>query len=66
MKFWIDGKLKVDFKGVSNTKKGNVLSLRYGLYSSSMSRYKTVFKKQEMPQRIIFLIGLKLKKIMRS
>ena len=49
MKVWIDKKLKVDFKGVSNTKKGNELSLRYGLYSSSMSRYKTVFQKQEMP-----------------
>ena len=59
MKVWIDKKLKVDFKGVSNTKKGNELSLRYGLYSSSMSRYKTVFQKQEMPQRIIFFDGVK-------
>lgn len=62
MKVWIDGKLKVDFKGVSNTKKGNVLSLRYGLYSSFMSRYKTVFQKQEMPQRIIFFDGVKEEK----
>ena len=62
MKVWIDGKLKVDFKGVSNTKKGNVLSLRYGLYSSFMSKYKTVFQKQEMPQRIIFFDGVKEEK----
>ena len=62
MKVWIDGKLKIDFKGVSNIKKGNVLSLRYGLYSSSMSRYKTVFQKQEMPQRIIFFDGVKEEK----
>ena len=59
MKVWIDGKLKVDFKGVSNTKKGKELSLRYGLYSSSMSRYKTAFETQTMPQRVIFFDGVK-------
>ena len=59
MKVWIDGKLKVDFKGVSNTKKGKELSLRYGLYSSSMSRYKTAFDTQTMPQRVIFFDGVK-------
>ena len=59
MKVWVDGKLKVDFKGVSNTKKGKELSLRYGLYSSSMSRYKTAFETQTMPQRIIFFDGVK-------
>ena len=59
MKVWVDGKLKVDFKGVSNTKKGKELSLRYGLYSSSMSRYKTAFETQTMPQRVIFFDGVK-------
>ena len=59
MKVWIDGKLKIDFKGISNTKKGNELSLRYGLYSSSMSRYKTAFQTQTMPQRVIFFDGVK-------
>ena len=59
MKVWIDEKLKVDFKGVSNTKKGKELSLRYGLYSSSMSRYKTAFETQTMPQRVIFFDGVK-------
>ena len=62
MKVWIDGKLKVDFNGVSNTKKGNELSLRYGLYSSSMSRYKTAFQTQTMPQRVIFFDGVKEEK----
>jgi len=62
MKVWIDGKLKVDFKGISNTKKGNELSLRYGLYSSSMSRYKTAFQTQTMPQRVIFFDGVKEEK----
>jgi len=59
MKVWIDGKLKVDFKGRSNNKKGKELSLRYGLYSSSMSRYKAVFETDTMPQRIVFFDGVK-------
>jgi hypothetical protein len=62
MKVWIDGKLKVDFKGVSNTKKGKELSLRYGLYSSSMSRFKTAFETETMPQRVIFFDGVKEEK----
>jgi len=59
MKVWIDGKLKVDFKGRSNSKKGKEISLRYGLYSSSMSRYKRVFETETMPQRIVFFDGVK-------
>ena len=66
MKVWIDEKLKVDFKGVSNTKKGKELSLRYGLYSSSMSRYKTAFETQTMPQRVIFLMVLKKKLVVKN
>ena len=62
MKVWIDGKLKVDFKGRSNNKKGKELSLRYGLYSSSMSRYKAVFETDTMPQRIVFFDGVKEEK----
>ena len=62
MKVWIDGKLKVDFKGRSNSKKGKELSLRYGLYSSSMSRYKRVFETETMPQRIVFFDGVKEEK----
>ena len=62
MKVWIDGKLKVDFKGRSNSIKGKELSLRYGLYSSSMSRYKRVFETETMPQRIVFFDGVKEEK----
>ena len=62
MKVWIHGKLKVDFKGVSNTKKGKELSLRYGLYSSFISQYKTVFETETMPQRVIFFDGVKEEK----
>ena len=62
MKVWIDEKLKVDFKGRSNNKKGKELNLRYGLYSSKMSRYKRVFETETMPQRIIFFDGVKEEK----
>jgi len=59
MKVWIDGKLKIDFKGRANSKNGRKLSLRYGLYSSYMSNYKNIFKTQKMPQRIAFYDGVK-------
>ena len=56
-------KLKVDFKGRSNNyKKGKELSLRYGLYSSYISRYKSTFNKKKMPQRVIFFDGVKEEK----
>jgi endonuclease YncB( thermonuclease family) len=62
MKVWIDGKLKVDFKGRANAKKGGKLSLRYGLYSSYISYYKNTFKTKKMPQRIAFYDGVKAEK----
>ena len=38
MKVWIDGELKVDFKGISNhPTKGLEQNLRYGLYNSFIS-----------------------------
>ena len=62
MKVWIDGKLKIDFKGIAHAKKGGKLSLRYGLYSSYMSYYKNTFKTKKMPQRIAFYDGVKAEK----
>ncbi|MGY8982682.1 MAG: heparin lyase I family protein, partial [Cytophagales bacterium] len=62
MKVWIDGKLKVDFKGRANSKKGGKLKLTYGLYSSYMSYYKNIFKTKKMPQRIAFYDGVKAEK----
>ena len=32
--------MKVDYKGVANAKIGNELNLRYGIYSSSLDRYR--------------------------
>ena len=62
MKVWIDGKLKLDFKGRANSKKGRKVSLRYGLYSSYMSYYKNTFNTKKMPQRIAFYDGMKSEK----
>ena len=63
MKVWIDGQLKIDFKGISNhPSKGKEQSLRYGLYNSSMSRYKNIFETKKMPQRIIFFDGVRSEK----
>ena len=62
MKVWIDGKLKLDFKGRANSKKGRKISLRYGLYSSYMSYYKNTFNTKKMPQRIAFYDGMKSEK----
>ena len=63
MRVWIDGQLKIDFKGISNhPSKGKEQSLRYGLYNSSMSRYKNIFETNKMPQRIIFFDGVRSEK----
>ena len=63
MKVWIDGKLKVDFKGRSNhEKEGKKLSLRYGLYASFLTRYREAFDKEIHPQRIIFFDGVRAEK----
>ncbi len=62
MKVWIDGKLKIDFKGRANSQDGKKLSLRYGLYSSYMSHYKDIVNTKKMPQRIAFYDGMKSEK----
>ena len=62
MKVWIDGKLKIDFKGRANSQDGKKLSLRYGLYSSYMSYYKDIVNTKKMPQRIAFYDGMKSEK----
>ena len=66
MKVWIDGKLKVDFKGQANSEEGKRLNLRYGLYSSYMSYYKNTYNNNTMPQRIAFYDGVKAEKKCRK
>ena len=62
MKVWIDGKLKVDVKNRSNHKEGRELSLRFGLYSSFLKRYREAKKTNIHPQRIIFFDGVRIEK----
>jgi len=61
MKVWIDGKLKVDFKGRSYGK-GKKFSLRYGLYASYLKNYRLSQGKEIHPQRIIHFDGVKAEK----
>ena len=61
MKVWIDGKLKVDFKGRSFGK-GKKFSLRYGLYASYLKDYRLTQGKEIHPQRIIHFDGIKAEK----
>ena len=61
MKVWIDGKLKVDFKGRSYGK-GKKFSLRYGLYASYLKNYRLTQGKEIHPQRIIYFDGVKAEK----
>lgn len=59
-KVWIDGELKVDFKGRMNDRKhGQEVSLRHGLYSGQLSNYRKAFNKTKHPQRIIYFDGIK-------
>ena len=61
MKVWIDGKLKVDFKGRSYGK-GKKFSLRYGLYASYLINYRLTQGKKVHPQRIVYFDGVKAEK----
>ena len=59
MKVWIDGKMKIDYKGVANTKIGNELSLRYGIYSSGLNLYRKAFGETKHKKRVIYFDGVK-------
>ena len=56
MKVWIDGKMKIDYTGVANAKIGNQLNLRYGIYSSSLDRYRRAFNETKHKKRVIYSI----------
>lgn len=59
MKVWIDGQMKVDYKGIANTPNGKGLSLRYGLYSSFLSRYEEATGNKITPKRVVYFDGVR-------
>ena len=60
MKVWIDGKMKIDYKGVANhPTKGAELNLRYGIYSSFLGRYRNTFGETKHKQRVLYFDGVR-------
>jgi hypothetical protein len=59
MKVWIDGELKIDYKGVANYKKGKELHLKFGIYSSGLNLYRKAFGETKHKKRVIYFDGVK-------
>lgn len=60
MKVWIDGKMKIDYKGVANHPlKGKNLNLRYGIYSSALDRYRAAFNEIKHKKRVLYFDGVR-------
>ena len=59
MRVWIDGKMKIDYKGVANYKSKKELNLRFGMYSSSLDRYRAAFNENTHKKRVIYFDGVK-------
>ena len=59
MKVWIDGELKIDYKGVANYKKGKELHLKFGIYSSGLNLYRKAFGENKHKKRVIYFDGVK-------
>ena len=59
MKVWIDGKMEIDYKGVANYKSKKELNLRFGMYSSSLDRYRKVFNETKHKKRVIYFDGVR-------
>lgn len=59
MKVWIDGKMKVDYKGIANTPNGKGFNLRYGIYSSYLNRYEEATGNKTTPKRVVYYDGVR-------
>ena len=58
-KVWIDGQMQVDYKGIANTYNGKGFSLRYGIYSSHLDRYRSSTGNTTHPQRVVYFDGVR-------
>lgn len=58
-KIWIDGEIKVDYKGRANHLKGKIVSLRYGIYNSFLNRYRRSTGNTTYPQRVVYFDGVR-------
>ena len=60
MKVWIDGKMRIDYKGIANhPSNGKNLNLRYGIYSSALDKYRAAFNEIKHKQRVLYFDGVK-------
>ena len=59
MKVWIDGRMKIDYKGVAYYKSKKEFNLRFGIYSSSLDRYRAAFNEIIHKKRVIYFDGVK-------
>ena len=59
MKVWIDGKMKIDYKGVANYKSKKELNLRFGIYSSGLDLYRKAFNETKHKKRVIYFDGVR-------
>ena len=62
MRVWVDGKLSVNFKGRSHSLKAEKLSLRYGLYSSWVTKFKLIAPNENVEKRVVYIDGVKATK----
>ena len=60
MKVWIDGQMKLDYKGRANDDvKGKELTLRYSIYNSFLNRYWKSTGNTTYPKRVVYFDGVK-------
>lgn len=59
MKVWIDGKMKIDYKGTANHPEGKDLNLRYGIYTSFLDKYRNTFSETKHKQRVLYFDGVR-------
>jgi hypothetical protein len=60
VRVWVDGQMKVDYKGIANhPKKGKKFNLRYGIYSSGLDQFRNTFNEKIHKQRVLYFDGVR-------